>query len=311
MASSGESAALQNSRSNRSPHCPDHATFPRRFAERWWKRDGGRCAFMGLHGRCSGRAFLEYHHIVPFGAGGTANVDNIQLRCRAHNAYEAQLSFGCDFVREVAQDANSFRNELAEIPASRCGIQPNAPTLCSAVMRMPRLILLVVACCSAVIGCSRDQNYIPTEVFVPSDAKELKFEAQNAGVVSVAYQVSEPYPAHTTREAVASHLRGKGYAQLDHDALDPGAAKLAMDDEWSRYEDGRTSRRLCVQERVEDWQDTSGKVIRIEFRYEQPAEASRSCVAGDMQSATLNVMAIVIPPETVKRAQETFKRLPK
>lgn len=59
-----------------------------------WQRDGGRCAFVGSHGRCGEQGFLEFHHVVPFAAGGTASVENIQLRCRAHNAYEASLFFG-------------------------------------------------------------------------------------------------------------------------------------------------------------------------------------------------------------------------
>jgi hypothetical protein len=32
--------------------------------------------------------------------GGAATVENIELRCRAHNAYEARLFFGPDVVRE-------------------------------------------------------------------------------------------------------------------------------------------------------------------------------------------------------------------
>jgi hypothetical protein len=53
-----------------------------------WKRDGGRCTFVGPHGRCPGRSFLELHHIIPFARGGPTTVDNVQLRCRAHNVYE-------------------------------------------------------------------------------------------------------------------------------------------------------------------------------------------------------------------------------
>ena len=58
-----------------------------------WKRDGGRCAFVGAAGRCSARAVLELHHVTPFAAGGQATVENIELRCRAHNAYEAEVYF--------------------------------------------------------------------------------------------------------------------------------------------------------------------------------------------------------------------------
>jgi hypothetical protein len=61
-----------------------------------WRRDGGRCAFVGREGRCSERSFLEYHHVRPYAVGGAATTANIELRCRAHNAYEAELFFGSD-----------------------------------------------------------------------------------------------------------------------------------------------------------------------------------------------------------------------
>ena len=50
----------------------------------------------------------------PYAAGGEATVSNIQLRCHAHNAYEARLFFGDSIVSEsrTAWGANSFRNEF-------------------------------------------------------------------------------------------------------------------------------------------------------------------------------------------------------
>jgi hypothetical protein len=59
-----------------------------------WARDEGRCAFVGADGRCAETGFLEFHHVVPFAAGGPSVADNLQLRCRAHNGYEAALEFG-------------------------------------------------------------------------------------------------------------------------------------------------------------------------------------------------------------------------
>ena len=59
-----------------------------------WQRDGGRCAFEGSQGRCRETAFLEFHHLVPFAVGGETNIANLQLRCRAHNQYEAREFFG-------------------------------------------------------------------------------------------------------------------------------------------------------------------------------------------------------------------------
>jgi hypothetical protein len=55
-----------------------------------WARDEGQCAFVGGRGlRCEARTFLEFHHLSPYIAGGEATVENIALRCRAHNQYEA------------------------------------------------------------------------------------------------------------------------------------------------------------------------------------------------------------------------------
>ena len=68
-----------------------------------WARDSGQCAFVGAAGRCTERGFLEYHHVVPFAEGGTTNVENLELRCRAHNAYESERWFGAreeDLVRD-------------------------------------------------------------------------------------------------------------------------------------------------------------------------------------------------------------------
>jgi hypothetical protein len=65
-----------------------------------WARDGGRCAFVGPDGRCAERGFLEFHHVQPYALGGATTAGNLQLRCRAHNAYEADVAFGSLLVRE-------------------------------------------------------------------------------------------------------------------------------------------------------------------------------------------------------------------
>jgi hypothetical protein len=68
-----------------------------------WARDGGRCAFVGNSGRCTERGFLEFHHVVPYADGGKTSVENLELRCRPHNAYEAEKYFnpaGPLFARE-------------------------------------------------------------------------------------------------------------------------------------------------------------------------------------------------------------------
>jgi hypothetical protein len=63
---------------------------------------------------------LEFHHVVPFASGGPTTVENLQLRCRAHNAFEGRQIFG-DWRRRpgAKRDAggrNSVQTELAMEP---------------------------------------------------------------------------------------------------------------------------------------------------------------------------------------------------
>jgi hypothetical protein len=85
----------------RSRHIP--AAVKRAVAQ----RDAGQCAFVGPAGRCVERGALEFHHVVPHADGGKATAENIQLRCRAHNQYEAEQWFGPLMVRELGPGPSS------------------------------------------------------------------------------------------------------------------------------------------------------------------------------------------------------------
>jgi hypothetical protein len=71
-----------------------------------WKRDGGRCTFVGPSGhRCPARSFLEFDHREAFARGGQATVEGIRLLCRAHNQYAAEQTFGSEFMRRKRERA--------------------------------------------------------------------------------------------------------------------------------------------------------------------------------------------------------------
>lgn len=59
-----------------------------------WRRDGGRCAFVGTEGRCTETGSLEFHHLQPFADRGPTSAENLALRCRAHNLHESRLWAG-------------------------------------------------------------------------------------------------------------------------------------------------------------------------------------------------------------------------
>ena len=74
---------------------PESRDIPRHVKRGSSQRDEGQCGFVAPNGqRCRERTFLEFHHVVPYARGGPATVDNISLRCRRHNQYEAELVFG-------------------------------------------------------------------------------------------------------------------------------------------------------------------------------------------------------------------------
>ena len=85
-----------------------------------WKRDGGRCRFVAKDGRrCSARGRLEFHHLWPTAENGKPSIDNIELRCRAHNLYEADLFYGAsDRVanRSVNRQDPRFLRENPRVP---------------------------------------------------------------------------------------------------------------------------------------------------------------------------------------------------
>jgi 5-methylcytosine-specific restriction endonuclease McrA len=79
-----------------------------------WKRDAGRCAFQGENGRCTETGFLEFHHVIPYADGGEAVANNVQLRCRSHNSYEAEQWFGPLLARETAADYSCGGQQVPE-----------------------------------------------------------------------------------------------------------------------------------------------------------------------------------------------------
>ncbi len=74
---------------------PPSRNVPRPVRRAVWRRDAGLCAFVSMDGRrCMERNFLEFHHVQAYAKNGPATADNISLRCRRHNQYEAERAFG-------------------------------------------------------------------------------------------------------------------------------------------------------------------------------------------------------------------------
>ena len=71
-----------------------------------WERDGGQCTFTSEDGRrCPARTLLEFDHVDEVARGGQATVGRMRLRCRAHNQYGAERTFGVEFMRRKREQA--------------------------------------------------------------------------------------------------------------------------------------------------------------------------------------------------------------
>ncbi len=94
-----------------------------------WERDGERCAFVSSAGhRCTETRWLELHHMSPHARGGAAVADNLELMCRAHNGYLAEVDFGVEYIRHVKADAVRARGAArAASEAAPSEAAPPAP----------------------------------------------------------------------------------------------------------------------------------------------------------------------------------------
>ena len=107
-----------SARTVQAPSTPSSRHIPAAVRRTVWARDESRCAFSGTDGRCRETGFLEFHHLVPFAAGGPSTVDNLQLRCRAHNAYQAAIDFG-DWRELSRSDSQDPARSLFVTPAGQ------------------------------------------------------------------------------------------------------------------------------------------------------------------------------------------------
>lgn len=84
---------------------PDGGRIPAAMQRAVMRRDGHRCTFVSADGRrCESRTRLEFDHVRPLARGGQTTVDNLRMRCRAHNFHEAERVFGKGFMaRKLAQ----------------------------------------------------------------------------------------------------------------------------------------------------------------------------------------------------------------
>jgi len=95
-----------------------------------FKRDGGKCTFVGSNGkRCNSDYNLQYDHFpIPYALGGPSTVKNLRLLCAKHNRYSAEKVYGATHVRkfylkepgnEFAVKAGKYPRDIRSMPPGR------------------------------------------------------------------------------------------------------------------------------------------------------------------------------------------------
>ena len=91
------------------------------------QRDQCRCTYVSDTGRrCEARKCIEFDHQVPVARGGESTVANVRLRCRAHNQYEAERTYGAEFMR-CKREASAEQRERSRTRIEAANAKPNAP----------------------------------------------------------------------------------------------------------------------------------------------------------------------------------------
>jgi hypothetical protein len=73
-----------------------------------WRRDQAQCTYRDPRTgeRCQTKHFVEEDHITPKAMGGEYSVENLRLRCRAHNQRHAINCYGTSKMREHLRKMN-------------------------------------------------------------------------------------------------------------------------------------------------------------------------------------------------------------
>ena len=101
----GKAACPRQSRQDGNPGTVSRATRREVF-----ERDGERCTFVDADGhRCPATTWLELDHVVPRGRGGTSDLANLRVRCRAHNLLYAEQTFGKQHVERKIRERRDPR----------------------------------------------------------------------------------------------------------------------------------------------------------------------------------------------------------
>ena len=159
-------------------------------------RDGAQCTFTTETGRrCQARKCLEFDHIVAFARGGQATEDNLRLRCRTHNQYTAEQTYGAELMRSRREEAAEVRAQRAAAARAKATVEAQARSaaakeLSETLLRALRRLgftadeaRCAAAHCERIPEASMEQRMrAALSYLVPPNRQALSGRGANAGV---------------------------------------------------------------------------------------------------------------------------------
>jgi len=120
-----EDLAVQE-KPRRSSAKTDKRYIPKTIKQKVWKRDKGRCTFIGSNGkRCNSDYLLQFdHYPLPFGRGGPSTVDNLRLLCAKHNRLSAERVYGKANIKKhyIKEAPGAYLTATRRLYASRSAV---------------------------------------------------------------------------------------------------------------------------------------------------------------------------------------------
>jgi hypothetical protein len=114
------------------PEGGDIASASRATRRAVFERDGERCTFTGAEGhRCPATRWLEVDHVIARARGGTSELGNLRVRCRAHNRLHAEQTFGKEHVARAIRERRHPRQRgyASETSGEAAAVRPDSCTL--------------------------------------------------------------------------------------------------------------------------------------------------------------------------------------
>jgi len=104
------------------------------------ERDGLRCSYHDDDGnRCEQTAFLQLHHLEPFGKGGGHSAENVRIFCQAHNRHAAEQDYGVECMKNYSQGKkgpSEVREPSGPYQLSPPGTEPPSGSTCRPSVRI-------------------------------------------------------------------------------------------------------------------------------------------------------------------------------